>query len=223
MPFIMKNTFVAILAVVGVTGAMQIQAAPAAPLFAENFEKSVLEKVPEGMLVLGGEFAVKAEGGNKFLELPGAPLGTFGVLFGPSQSADVTVSARIHGTGKGRRFPVFGVGLNGVSGYRLQVAPAKKALDLYKGEELKLSVPLAWESGKWTNLRLSIRSLNEGSFVIVGKAWQEGAAEPAAWGIRHTEAAAPIAGRASIWGNPFSGTAIRFDDLSITPADKTAK
>lgn len=216
----MKNTFVAMLAVVG---AMEMHAAPAVPLFAENFEKAALEKVPEGMLVLDGEFAVKAEGGNKFLELPGAPLETFGVLFGPSQSADVTVGAIIHATGKGRRFPVFGVGLNGVGGYRLQVAPAKKALDLFKGEELKASVPLAWESGKWTSLRLSIRSLNSGKFTIVGKAWQEGAAEPAAWAIQHAEADAPIAGRASIWGNPFSGTPIRFDNLSLVPADKTAK
>ncbi len=199
---------------------VQLNAAPAKPLFSENFEKAVLDKVPEGMLVLDGEFAVKTEGGNKFLELPGAPLETFGVLFGPSQSADVTVSARIHGTGKGRRFPVFGVGLNGVSGYRLQVAPAKKALDLYKGEELKLSVPLVWESGKWTQIRLSVRSLNSGGFAVVGKAWQEGAAEPAVWAIQHTEAEALPPGRPSIWGNPFSGTAIRFDDLTLAPADK---
>ncbi|MST00316.1 MAG: hypothetical protein EXS29_03255 [Pedosphaera sp.] len=216
----MKNTFVAMLAVVG---AMEMQAAPAKPLFVETFEKAALEKVPEGMLVLDGEFAVKAEGGNKFLELPGAPLETFGVLFGPSQAADVTVAARIHGTGKGRRFPVFGVGLNGVGGYRLQVAPAKKMLDLYKGEDLKVSVPLAWESGKWTHLRLSIRSLNSGGLAVVGKAWQEGAPEPAAWAIQHTEAEASPAGRASIWGNPFSGTPIRFDDLSLTPADKMGK
>jgi hypothetical protein len=203
--------------------ATSLGAEPAKPLFTENFEKAELEKMPGGMLVLDGAFAVQTEGGNKFLELPGAPLETFGVLFGPNQPADVTVGARIYGTGKGRRFPVFGVGLNGVSGYRLQVAPAKKTLDLYKGEDLKASVALAWESGKWTQLRLRITSLNEGSFAIAGKAWQEGAAEPAAWTIQHSEKESLPPGRASIWGNPFSGTPIRFDDLSLWPANKTEK
>jgi hypothetical protein len=55
------------------------------------------------------------------------------VLFGPTETADVQVSARIHGTGKGRRYPTFGVGLSGVGGYRLQVSPAKKLVELYRG------------------------------------------------------------------------------------------
>ena len=41
------------------------------------------------LLVLDGAFAVKAEGGNKFLELPGAPLDTYGLLFGPTVSANI--------------------------------------------------------------------------------------------------------------------------------------
>ncbi len=216
----MMKTFFAMLVA---AGAVAVQAAPSGPIFTENFEKAELEKVPEGMLVLDGAFAVKAEGGGRFLELPGAPLETFGVLFGPSRGADVMVGARIFGTGKGRRFPVFGVGLNGVGGYRLQVAPAKKTLDLYKGEDLKASAPLVWESGKWTHLRLRITSSNKGSLAIEGKAWIEGAAEAAAWAIRHTEDGALPPGRASIWGNPFSDTPIRFDDLTLTPADKTGK
>ena len=40
--------------------------------------------MPEDLLVLEGAFVVKAEGGNHFLELPGAPLDTFGLLFGPT-------------------------------------------------------------------------------------------------------------------------------------------
>src|SRR5947207_3757371 len=101
--------------------------------YENNFEKADLNKVPDDMLVLEGAFAVREEGGNKFLELPGAPLDTFGLLFGPSESADIEVSARVYGTGKGRRFPTFALGLNGVSGYKLQVSPGKKLLELYKG------------------------------------------------------------------------------------------
>src|SRR5882724_41425 len=108
----------------------------AKPLYENDFEKSALDKVPDDFLVLAGGFAVKEEGGNKFLELPGAPLDTFGALFGPTEKAGIAVSARIKGTGKGRRYPTFGVGLNGQGGYRLQVSPAKKVLELYKGDEV---------------------------------------------------------------------------------------
>src|SRR5258707_4867512 len=82
-----------------------------------NFGKGEPGKLPENeFLVLDGDFSIKEEGGNKFLELPGAPLDTFGVVFGPTQTNGVALSARIFGTGKGRRFPTFAVGLNGATG-----------------------------------------------------------------------------------------------------------
>ena len=59
--------------------------AQAQVLYTNGFDKAEVEKVPEDMMVLDGGFAVKEEGGNKFLELPGAPLETFGVLFGPAE------------------------------------------------------------------------------------------------------------------------------------------
>lgn len=96
-------------------------------MYENNFEKAELDKVPADFLVLDGAFEVKADGGNKFLELPGAPLDTFGVLFGPTEKDSLAVSARIFGTLKGRRFPSFGVGLNGVGGFRLLVSPAKNS------------------------------------------------------------------------------------------------
>src|SRR5437879_5945681 len=98
------------------------RAAEANVLYENNFEKAEPGKLPDELLVLDGAFVVKAEGGNQFLELPGAPLDTFGLLFGPTESTNVAVSARIYGTGKGRRFPTFGLGLNGVGGYKLQVS-----------------------------------------------------------------------------------------------------
>src|SRR3989441_4004925 len=109
----------------------------AKPLYENDFEKAALGKVPDDFLVLDGQFAVREEGGNKFLELPGAPLDTFGALFGPTEKEGVAVSARIFGTGKGRRYPTFAVSLNGVGGYKLQVSPAKKLAELYKGDTVK--------------------------------------------------------------------------------------
>ena len=68
--------------------------------------------LPADFLVLDGAFEVKEEAGNKFLELPGAPLETFGVLFGPTEKDGLSVGVRIFGTLKGRRFPAFGAGLS---------------------------------------------------------------------------------------------------------------
>src|SRR5947209_3617167 len=92
-------------------------------LYENNFEKAEIGKVPLEFLVLDGGFSVKKEAGNKFLELPGAPLDSFAVQFGPAESSALGVLARIRGTAKGRRYPTFGLGLYGVAGYRLQISP----------------------------------------------------------------------------------------------------
>lgn len=201
-------------------GGGQPASAPAAKaIYSQDFEKTELEKVPDGMLVLDGGFAVKQAGGGKVLELPGDPLETFGVLFGPTEKEGLCVQARIFGTGKGRRFPVLAVGLSGVGGYKLQVTPAKKTLEIYKGEDVKATAPFDWQSGKWATLKFQVRpSGKAGEWLAEGKVWAEGAAEPAAWSITFNETTEPTPGRPSIWGLPFSGTAIQFDDLTVTSA-----
>src|SRR6266478_2999915 len=190
----------------------------AKPLYENDFEKSALDKVPEEFLVLDGQFAVKEEGGNKFLELPGAPLDAYGVLFGPTEKEGIAVSARIFGTGKGRRYPTFAVGLNGqgAAAYRLQASPAKKALELFKGDEVKATVPYEWQSGAWTRLRLQVRKVKDGQWKVEGKAWTE--KEPSAWLVSLDEREQPVAGKASIWGSPYATTPIRFDELKVTSA-----
>src|SRR5688500_163587 len=192
----------------------------AAMLYADGFDKAEPGKVPEDVMVLEGGFAVREEGGNRFMELPGAPLETMGLLFGPTETENVQASARVYGTGKGRRFPTFAIGLNGGSGYKLQMAPGKKALEILKGETEELaSAPYAWESGTWAMMRLQVRKTGESQWQIEGKAWKHGATEPAKWLISHVETTAPIPGRAGIWGMPYSGTPIRFDDLTMSRAD----
>jgi len=190
----------------------------AKPLYQNDFEQAALDKVPEDFLVLDGRFAVKEEGGNKFLELPGAPLDAYGVLFGPTEKEGTAVSARVFGTGKGRRYPTFAVGLNGqgTAAYRLQVSPAKKALELFKGDEVKASVPYEWQSGTWVRLRLQVRKVKDGQWRVEGKVWAD--KEPSAWLVSFDEKEQPIAGKASIWGSPYATTPIRFDDLKVASA-----
>jgi hypothetical protein len=185
------------------------------PIFENNFEKAEVGKVPDGFMVLDGGYAVKEEAGNKFLELPGAPLDTFGVLFGPTQKENIVVSASIDGTKKGRRFPTFGVGLNGQGGYKLQVSPGKGELELYKGDEVVAHVPYEWKSGEWTLLKLRVMKAGDAAWKVEGKAWTKSGTEPANWLISFDEKKEPSAGRASIWGQPYATTPIQFDDLVI--------
>ena len=80
-------------------------------IYKNDFESAELGKTPADMMVLDGGFKVIDDNGNKVLELPGAPLETFGLLFGPTEKENRTVSARIFGTSKGRRAPTFSVGI----------------------------------------------------------------------------------------------------------------
>ena len=186
-------------------------------LYENNFQKAAPGPLADNeFLVLDGEFSVKESEGQKYVELPGAPLETFGVLFGPTTNGGECVSARIYGTSKGRRFPSFGVGLGGQSGYRLTVSPAKDALEIYKGDQSLAGVPFRWKSGAWTVLKLRIRQRPGPAWKIEGRAWAQTEAEPKDWTIGLEEKAEPPPGRASIWGSPFSGTPIRFADLLVT-------
>ena len=186
-------------------------------LYKNDFETAEIDKLPSDFLVLDGAFAVKEEAGNKFLELPGSPLDSFSVLFGPTGKENLAVSARVFGTAKGRRFPAYSVGLNGVSGYKLQVSPGKKLLEIYKGDTVKTSVPYDWESGKWIRLKLAFVKTGDG-WSLTGKAWTGERSEPEKPLISWTETEEPSAGRPSISGSPFSTTPIRFDDLIVTLA-----
>src|SRR5947208_8070860 len=96
-------------------------------LYQNDFEKVEPGKPPEDMAVLDGNFEIKTEGTNKFLELPGTPLDTFSVQFGPAETNAVSVSASIRSSARGRRLPSFGIGLYGVSGFKLQFSGGKRS------------------------------------------------------------------------------------------------
>src|SRR4051812_47826563 len=194
---------------------MAVFSAHSQTLYENNFEKEQVGKVPEDFLVLDGGFTVKEEAGNKFLELPGSPLDSYSVQFGPTESSNIVVSARLNGTAKGRRFPTFGIGLNGVAGYRLELSPAKKMVELFKDRSQKASAPFEWTSGHWLNFRLQAMKTSSGEMKIEGKVWGPENPEPANWMVSFGEKEEPISGRPSVFGSPFAGTPIQFDDLRV--------
>ncbi|MGC3960464.1 MAG: hypothetical protein QM813_21805 [Verrucomicrobiota bacterium] len=192
----------------------------ATALYANDFEKAVAGAVPDDMMILGGEFTVKSSGTNQFLELPGSPLDSFAVQFGPAVQDSVAVNARVCGTAKGRRAPTFGVGLGGVSGWKLQVSPGKKAVELLKDQELKATVAYDWKSGTWTQLWLEIRKVKDGEWSVEGKVWASSEREPKTPLITVDEKEEPISGKASILGSPFAGTPVWYDDLQVLSVAK---
>jgi len=211
---------VAILCIILAAVVARAAETPGRILYQNDFSKGEIGKLPDEMLLLDGGFAVQEVGGNRVLQLPGAPLDTFGVLFGPTEGANLALSARVHSTKKGRREPAFAIGLNGNAGFRLQVSAAKKLLELYKGDDVMAKEPFTWESDSWTMLKLQVRKVKDGEFAVEGKAWKQGTPEPEAWLVTYTEKTdpgkEPIPGRASIWGNPFAGTPIDFDDVAVS-------
>lgn len=184
-------------------------------LFEQNFESLPAGPLPKEFLPLAGEFAVITEGGARFLQLPGSPLDTFGVLFGPSNGDSSSVEGRFQGTKQGRKFPTFGLSLRGAGGYRLQVSPGKGQLEIYKGDDPIAGVPFVWESGAWICLKLSVKKMAAG-WVVEGRAWKDGSEVPAEPQVKWDIVGEPPAGRAAIWGSPYSGTPISFDDLRWT-------
>ena len=82
-----------------------------------------------------------------------------------------------------------------------------------------LTNALQWESGSWLVLRLQSRKVKDGEIRIEGKYWKQGDAEPKDWQILSVETSEAPPGRPSVWGKPFAGTPIRYDDLVVTRAE----
>jgi hypothetical protein len=98
----------------------------------------------------------------------------------------------------------------------LQISPAKRSLELYRDQQVKSAASFAWKSGEWIDLRLQILQTKEGEWKIEGKAWLQSATEPEQWNVIAEDKQALPEGRPSVFGSPFSGTPIQFDDLVVT-------
>lgn len=184
---------------------------------APDLTSAAVGKLPADVQAVTGGYRVGEFENRKVLELPGEPLDVFGLLFGPADKAELDVRARAWSESSGRRFPEFGVGTGDVGGFRLIVLPGQKKLELRKADDAiaAASLPEPWRSGDWTWVRLRVAKRGEGRWTVEGKAWPAAAGEPAAWQVSHEVTEPPQAGRASVWGIPFSGRPIRFDGLGV--------
>jgi len=188
-------------------------------LYSEDFSTIAVGALPEDFMLLNGEFAVREVEGNKVMEMPGAPIEGFAVMFGPAGHEGMATSVRIQAESKGRRHPAFALGMNGLAAYRLRVVPAKRVLELFRGPEesgeVVASEPFEWKSGAWVRLKLQVRSVGEGEWQVEGRAWMDGAAEPSEWMVSHPEKQRPLPGRPFVAASPYSGSPVRFDDIVV--------
>lgn len=217
----MKRVFQSLVAATALISSSFVGAGHAAEILYQNdLEKEDIGFEPLDFLILEGRFEVKQEKDNRVLTLPGAPVGRFGYLFGPTEKDSVEAQARILGTRKGNLFPTFGVGLNGVSGYRLLCAQGRRAIELRKDSILLASAPLKWNSGAWTQFRLQVVKIKEGQWKVRGKLWEQGSREPTTWQVEFIEKEEPTPGRAAVWAWPFSDKPIKSDDVKVLRVGK---
>lgn len=182
-----------------------------------DFSADATGDLPSDYMVSDAEarFTIEEDAGNKLLRMSPSPIVDGGVLVGKSVKGGATVTARIRATAKRRSFPRFGVGLHGVSGYRLLAAPADKELQLMKDDAVVAKAPLEWKSGTWAHFELSLSPSAEGGSAMEGRLWEEGQARPAAPQLTFAVKTPPGTGKASVWAAPYSELPVDFDDITV--------
>ncbi len=211
-------TFRTLMCLTACLAASPLAAADAEPIYVNDLEQEDVGFEPLDFLILEGDFKVKQEEGNRVLELPGSPIGRFGLLLGPTQQDGLEIRARVRSEGKKRLAPSFGVGLNGVGGYKLLCSPNRAEIELKRNGVVVAARPLNWKSGAWTEFRLRIVKVKDGEWKVQGRLWESGSKEPKQWQVAFTEKEEPPNGRPAIWGTPFSDKAIQYDDLKVFAA-----
>lgn len=194
-----------------------------ARIYHEDFSKHPLSDLSDSFLVLDGTFKVVEQESNRLVRLPGAPLDQFAFMFGPYLESNISVRCFFKAERKGRRYPSFGVGLHGLSGYQLRLSPAKRKIEILVEEELVFSVPFKWDFKKeWTIVELElIQDPQKSKWHLHGFIWQDEKQKerPKKPIISYTLDEEPFGGESLVFGIPYAGEPIYFDNLSIVEKD----
>ncbi len=143
------------------------------------------------------------------------PLTEASIQLGKSLKGSGEVVARIKGIQKRRSYPRFGVALHGLSGFRLRVVPARKEIELVRGEEVIQSAPFEWSNEQWHFVQLRAQKLAGERWSISGWAWAEASKKPKSPLVEYISEVQRLQGKSSIVGTPYSGQPILFDDVVI--------
>lgn len=170
---------------------------------------------PKEVFVVDGTIKIAARDGNKAIVIDPVPVTDASAQLAESAAGNASIEARVFATKRARSTPRFGISVHGMSGYRLLVTPAKKELELVKGDETLASVPFTWTSDAWLILKLEAKKGEGDKWTITGKAWAPETPEPAEPLLKHEDAGLKGQGKCAIWATPFSGEPVYFDDIHI--------
>lgn len=171
---------------------------------------------PKEVFVVDGIIKIGSRDGSKAIVIDPFPITDASAQLAVSASGSASIEGRILAIKRGRSTPRFGISVHGMSGHRLLINPAKKALELVRNDQTLVTVPFTWTSEEWVKLKLAATKGADDAWTITGKAWPAAAAEPAEPLIKHEEKGLKGQGKCAIWATPFSGEPVFFDDLLIT-------
>ena len=184
--------------------------------FEENFSSLEVGSEPENLFILDGAYAVSQEENDKRLTLPGSPVGDFGLLFGPRvREKSLSLTFSFLATKKGRRLPALAAGLGGVRSYRFRLNAATGEILLFRQDVEIGKVAYQWESGAWCRVRFQAIPGDGENTRIRLKLWKGDADEPDEWLLDQVDPNGFAGGKCALWGDPYAGTPIHFDDLKI--------
>ncbi len=168
---------------------------------------------------MGWTIYTKKLGNNYALFLIPRPLDSYSVLFGPDTiKSSVIVSADVFASERGKTVPAFGVGTHGTTGFRLFLRGAREGMVLqiiYNDNLVVGSIPYSnWRTDTWTSMKLFVHQTAPDKIEVYGKAWQQDQPE-SDWMVKYTGKLKIEEGQCSIWGIPYSGRDLFYDNLKI--------
>ena len=184
-------------------------------VFHEDFSNTPLGTEPESLFILDGAYSVQTAGNNeKVLALPGTPTGDYGLLFGPKiKGKAVELCFSFYASSRGRRMPSIAASVGGVRGLRLRLNPAARNLTFSLDETVLKEIPLDWKGKQWWRVRFRVIP-GTGTHVMC-KLWPSSEVETVDWVLDEVFQVEYKGGKCALWGFPYAGTAILFDEITV--------
>jgi len=181
-----------------------------------NCDSWAAGEVPAEVFVLDGKVSIAEKDGSKAIMIdPGTELVEASAQLGDSAAGSAMIQTKVFASKKGRSSPRFGVSVHGMSGPRLYVNPAKKLIELVRGDQTLASMPLTWTSDAWLNLRLEAKKADGDKWNVTATVWGDKDAAPAAPQLKHDLAGLKGQGKCTLWATPYSNTPIYFNSIQI--------
>lgn len=192
------------------------EAADSNVVFDEGFDELEAGDVPGDYFVIEGEWFIAELDGGKALKLAEAPLVEASVQLGKSLKTGGTIKARIKADRKRRSFPRFGVGLHGLSGFKLRLVPVQGKIELMKGgiDDPVQAVDFEWRGGEWFYLELTVKVAGD-AWTVSGRVWAESDSRPKQAQIEYIATDVRLSGKGSVTGTAYAGLPIFYDDIEV--------